>query len=59
MEYIIFLIGIVCSNPMNYEKFSSEGSNKGIMIIRCENTLLDCYSYSGRIGYCMNELENL
>lgn len=59
MTYILFLIGIVCSNPAYYEKFNSEGSNEGIQRIRCENALQDCYGFSGDIKKCIVELKGM
>ena len=59
MEYIIFLVALTCTNPKFYTLFESEGANEGLQRHRCENNLIDCYTYAGNFKHCIDNLREL
>jgi ssRNA-specific RNase YbeY (16S rRNA maturation enzyme) len=56
MSYVTFLVAIVCSNPVMHEKFNKEGSTDGLMVMKCEKALHECYQISGDIKHCIQAL---
>jgi len=59
MSQITIIIALFCSEPSIYKKFYTTDATKGLMVLRCENSMYDCLGITGSLRYCAKDLRAL